>query len=106
MTVEQKAEEYFETECPHSYADTEEQLKEDVVEAFQKGYHECEKDHEWHYTEDGDFPKHDHEVLCILWGGTKEVGYYKNEIWYFEDFTADKDDVDYWQEIKLPKEIE
>ena len=34
---EKEAEEYFETECLHSYADTEEQLKEDVVPAFQKG---------------------------------------------------------------------
>ena len=34
---EKEAEEYFENECMHSYADTEEQLKEDVVPAFQKG---------------------------------------------------------------------
>ena len=34
---EKEAEEYFETVCLHSYADTEEQLKEDVVPAFQKG---------------------------------------------------------------------
>ena len=34
---EKEADEYFETECLHSYADTEEQLKEDVVTAFQKG---------------------------------------------------------------------
>jgi hypothetical protein len=34
---EKEAEVYFETVCLHSYADTEEQLKEDVVPAFQKG---------------------------------------------------------------------
>jgi len=34
---EKEAEEYFETECLHRHADTEEQLKEDVVPAFQKG---------------------------------------------------------------------
>lgn len=63
------------------------------------------KANEWHKVLDGDFPKHSNEVLCLLWGGTKEIGCYKNELWYFEDFTADKDDVDYWQEIILPKEI-
>ena len=61
---------------------------------------------EWHKVLDGDFPKHSNEVLCLLWGGTKEIGCYKNELWYFEDFTADKDDVDYWQEIISPKENE
>lgn len=34
---EKEAEEYFETECLHRHAGTEEQLKEDVVPAFQKG---------------------------------------------------------------------
>lgn len=34
---EKEAEEYFENECPHSYADTEKELKEDVVAAFKSG---------------------------------------------------------------------
>lgn len=48
---EKEAKEYFENECLHSYADTEEELKEDVVAAFKegaefgynKGYHEAEE---------------------------------------------------------------
>ena len=62
------------------------------------------KANEWHYVEDGDLPKHNHEVLCLMWGGTKEIGYYENEVWHFEDFVADYEDVDYWQEIVPPKE--
>ena len=34
---EKEAKEYFENECLHSYADTEEELKEDVVAAFKDG---------------------------------------------------------------------
>ena len=34
---EKEAEEYFEKECLHSYADTEEELKEDVMAAFKAG---------------------------------------------------------------------
>lgn len=34
---EKEAEEYFEKECLHSYADTEEELKEDVMAAFKDG---------------------------------------------------------------------
>ena len=48
---EKEAEEYFENECLHSYADTEEELKEDVAAAFKsgaefgynKGYHDAEE---------------------------------------------------------------
>ena len=72
------------------------------TDGFKDGYN---KANEWHKVLDGDYPKHNNEVLCLLWGGIKEIGCYKNGLWYFEDFTADKDDVDYWQEIILPKEI-
>ena len=34
---EEEAEEYFENECLHSYADTEEELKDDVMAAFKSG---------------------------------------------------------------------
>lgn len=88
---------------------TYEELSDDQQEKaydFQKGAEfGYNKANEWHKVLDGDLPKHNNEVLCLLWGGTKEIGYYKNELWYFEDFTADSDDVDYWQEIKLPKEV-
>jgi hypothetical protein len=51
MKDEEMAEEYFESECLHSYADTEEELKEDVVAAFLAGlkagrpqWHDLRKD--------------------------------------------------------------
>ena len=71
-----------------------------AFQGFKDGYN---KANEWHKVLDGDFPKHNNEVLCLLWGGIKEIGRYKNELWYFEDFTADKDDVDFWKEIVLPE---
>lgn len=50
---EKQAEEYFETECMHTYADTEEELKEDVVPAFQKGAEfGYDKAGEWHFIKD------------------------------------------------------
>ena len=92
MMFEKEAEEYFETECLHSYADTEEQLKEDVVPAFQKGaefgYNKAkeeyatelkevvetcnhwqevaEKANKWHYVKDGDLPPKKLEEKPIL----------------------------------------
>lgn len=50
---EKQAEEYFETECMHTYADSEEELKEDVVPAFQKGAEfGYDKAGEWHFIKD------------------------------------------------------
>jgi hypothetical protein len=43
------ANKYFDEECKHSYADNEEQLKEDVISAFLKGL-EIGKE-EWHRSE-------------------------------------------------------
>ena len=52
MTEEQKAEEYKET--VHRWRDSKGELvqEEDVAQAFIDGYHECQKEHEWHYMED------------------------------------------------------
>ena len=50
---EKEAEEYFEAECLHSYADTEEELKEDVVAAFRKGAEiGYDRAGEWHFIKD------------------------------------------------------
>jgi hypothetical protein len=43
MTKEELAEEYFDKECLHSYADNEEELKEDVIAAFLAGAEPREK---------------------------------------------------------------
>lgn len=77
---------------------------DEIMEYF-KHIENLEKANEWHSVIDGDLPKHNHEVLCLMWGGTKEIGYYENEVWHFENFVADYEDVDYWQEIVPPKEI-
>lgn len=42
--VEELANKYFDEECQHSYADNEEQLREDVVSAYIKGYEKGEAD--------------------------------------------------------------
>ena len=42
--VEELANKYFEEQCEHTYADTVEQLKEDVVTAFLQGYAKGETD--------------------------------------------------------------
>ena len=42
--VEELANKYFDEECQHSYADNEEQLREDVVPAYIKGYEKGESD--------------------------------------------------------------
>ena len=42
--VEELANKYFDEECQHSYADNEEQLREDVVPAYIKGYEKGEAD--------------------------------------------------------------
>ena len=107
--IEVKADEYFETVCLHSYADTEEQLKEDVVPAFKKGAEfGYNKANEWHYVKDGDLPKEfDKPYLCYL-NGYFEVGYfmaYKEQPWHFDNYYLDNEDVDAWKEIVPPKEI-
>lgn len=40
--VDKLADIYFQTENTHSYADTEEELKEDITAAFKAGYKACE----------------------------------------------------------------
>ena len=42
--VEELANKYFEEQCEHTYADTLEELKEDVVTAFLQGYAKGETD--------------------------------------------------------------
>ena len=103
MKDEEMAEEYAEE---HKEVDWEgcDINKEELKQAFLAGLKAGRP--QWHKVADGDLPKHNHEVLCLMWGGTKEIGYYENEVWHFEDFVADYEDVDYWQEIVPPKEIE
>lgn len=90
-------------------------------QAFIDGYHECQKEHEWHYVKDGVYPTDDKKVLCILGdfeNDNLEVGYYSqvegdSKRWRFEDYDLPDDSeedwgVSAWKEIvlpELPKEI-
>ena len=71
---------------------------------------------EWHYVKDGDYPKDNKPVLCILGdvdSDNCEVGYYNNvgseEPWHFETYHLPDDDGDNawgvyaWKEIVLPE---
>ena len=40
--VDKLADIYFQSENTHSYADTEEELKEDITKAFKAGYKACQ----------------------------------------------------------------
>jgi hypothetical protein len=110
---EKEAEEYFETECLHSYADTEEQLKEDVVPAFQKGAEfGYNKANEWHYVKD-ELPDHNGQFYVALKGykETYILSYDYDEdnddkmIWIDEDGTNFDEEVYAWcEKLKAPKE--
>ena len=106
---EKEAEEYFETECLHSYADTEEQLKEDVVTAFQKGAEfGYNKANEWHKPSEK-LPEECSLVLAYSFEDTEPA------LWEF--VTSDQwewlskrivfcsnDQIRLWKEIVPPKE--
>lgn len=74
------------------------------------------KANEWHYVKDGDYPKDNKPVLCILGeldSGNYEVGYYNDvgsgKSWHFETYLLPDDDGDNawgvlaWQKINPPK---
>jgi hypothetical protein len=83
---------------------------------FLDGYHEYQKEHEWHYVKDGVYPTDDKKVLCILGdfeNDNLEVGYYSqvegdSKRWRFEDYDLPDDSeedwgVSAWKEIVLPE---
>ena len=115
---EKEAEEY--TVKVHRYKDNlkEPIQDEDVFDAFKDGAEfGYNKANEWHYVKDGDYPKDNKPVLCILGDvdvDNCEVGYYNDvgngEPWHFETYHLPDDDGDNawgviaWKEIVLPKE--
>ena len=127
--IEVKADEYFETVCLHSYADTEEQLKEDVVPAFQKGAEfGYNKANEWNFTHRNkehlviDCPKGEENKLYLLllnsrdskefeFGRKVPVVCYWDEEWSrFErlehtigERNVNRNDINAWKEIVLPE---
>ena len=90
-----------------------EESKKLLIEGIEFGYN---KANEWHYVKDGDYPKDNKPVLCILGdidSDNCEVGYYNDvgsgEPWHFETYHLPDDDGDNawgviaWQEIVLPE---
>ena len=71
---------------------------------------------QWHYVKDGDYPKNESKVLCILGdfeNANLEVGYYSqvegdSNRWRFNDYDLPDDSeeewgVSAWKEIVLPE---
>ena len=88
-----------------------------IPEAFQNGAEfGYNKANEWHYVKDGEYPKDNKPVLCILGeidSDSYEIGYYNDvgngESWHFENYRLpdyDSEDdwgVSAWKEIVLPE---
>lgn len=98
---EKEAEEYFENECLHSYADTEEELKEDVMAAFKSGAEfGYNKANEWHFDE---VPDNENDILCQIAEDESVVGYYSENKKRYYTIDGQNIDVIAWKEIVLPK---
>lgn len=94
-------------EDPNYFENSEE---ESYYTGFFDGYHECQKEHEWHYVKDEkDLPTDKKEYLLLLGSNIRTFGFYNGRFW--ESWKGDFS----WQEVKayfsvpvpeLPKEIE
>lgn len=112
MKDEELAEEYFENKCLHSYADTEEELKEDVVPAFLAGLEEGRP--KWHKVADGDLPKAENyywsrNVLTQTNKGSSIIGFcdHAGKSWYEKSTNSIIPGVIAWCEIpKYTEEYE
>ena len=98
---------------------TEEELSREkslIILKLQEKIEKMKQDAEWHYVKDGDYPKDNKPVLCILGevdSDNYEVGYYNDvgsgEPWHFETYHLPDDDGDNawgvfaWQKITPPK---
>jgi len=99
---------------------------QDEKTCFIDGYHECEKEHEWHYPSKGELPTCDEKtqlafyVTCYYGDITRKrlvLGYYQksflnDDVMVFTEKSKGygeehlTKDVIAWKEIVLPKEIE
>ena len=104
-----------------------------ALDGYHEGFKDCAKSRlnvttisdcpikgDWHYVKDGEYPKDESKVLCILGdfeNDNCEVGYYfqgkqeDNRRWCFQEYNLPDDSeedwgVSAWKEIVLPKEIE
>lgn len=100
-----------------------------ALDGYHEGFKDCAKSRlnvttisdcpikdDWHYVKDGDYPKDNKPVLCILGNidlENCEVGYYNDvgsgEPWHFETYHLPDNDgdnawgVSAWKEIVLPE---
>ena len=73
-------------------------------QAFIDGYHECQKEHEWHYVKD-ELPELYKDVLVVFPRGDCDVKRLTNHNeWVGRDSWCSLTDVIAWKEIVLPKE--
>ena len=103
MKEEQKAEEYFENLKYHNIIQYDLGAKKEVKQAFIDGYHECQKEHEWHDLEKDptDLPKEGVDVLVKLENGNHEVsGVSSDKRWFCTDYYTGEDKVIKWKEIE------
>ena len=110
---EKEAEEYADEKCGTIETEEKKFCRIDWKRGAEFGYN---KANEWHYVKDGDYPKDNKPVLCILGdidSESYEVGYYNDvengEPWHFETYHLPDDDgdnawgVSAWKEIALPE---
>ena len=110
--IEQKAEEYAE-----NFKSLNIDLFNDVKQAFTDGYHECQKEHEWHKVSEVGLPKNDNtHKTFLLWtkygkGGSPVVASfrYRNKnvlenVWNGKLFKPSE--IVEWKECDLPKGVE
>lgn len=114
---EKEAEEYANNNSGIRSLPIHEAYARGLEEGFQDGAEFAyNKANEWHYVKDGDYPKDNKSVLCILGDSDLnncEVGYYNDvgsgEPWHFETYHLPDDDgdnawgVSAWKEIVLPR---
>lgn len=114
MTVEVLAEEWFDKERNLIIEDflTEEgdcflsNIFKKIKRAYIDGYHECQKEHEWHYVKDG-LPEFYKDVLVVFPRGDCDVKRLTNHNeWVGRGSWCSLTDVIAWKEIVLPKESE
>ena len=74
-------------------------------QGFSDGYHECQKEHEWHYVKDGDLPKVN-ELVLIKITGCFVLGWTNGTNWFNDSNNGtiiDRRMVYAWKEIVLPE---
>ena len=119
MEEEQKAEEYIQgIEGDDCVILTD---RAERKQAFIAGYHECQKEHEWHYIEKDEFPCYPNMCIrCVFYNGDEHICYTEyyqpseDEIGYgglvvvcvCNGEMIDENNIKMWHELPVPpKEI-